>query len=165
MEARYLKLLHALDRLGNIARHDALVLLRYSLSSSNFYTSCVAPRALATRVSKDSTLSFGRACARFSIYPCRMTHWWAGNSISYLACTSSLLGFCCGYPFTPVQHARRQISVRPTIQCHAGPLHISKKASSVMGSDVSLFHKQSYWDKPLIGKVISDLNKLTDPYH
>src|SRR6218665_2507191 len=34
LEARYLELLHALDRLGNIARHDALVLLRYSLNSS-----------------------------------------------------------------------------------------------------------------------------------
>src|SRR6218665_3185075 len=34
LEARSLELLHALDRLGNIARHDALVLLRYSLSSS-----------------------------------------------------------------------------------------------------------------------------------
>ena len=34
LEARSRELLHALDRLGNIARGDALVLLRYSLSSS-----------------------------------------------------------------------------------------------------------------------------------
>src|SRR6218665_4065775 len=35
LEARYRELLHALDRLGNIARHNGLALLRYSLSSSN----------------------------------------------------------------------------------------------------------------------------------
>src|SRR6218665_2498411 len=34
LEARSRELLHALDRLGNIARHEALVLLRYSLGSS-----------------------------------------------------------------------------------------------------------------------------------
>src|SRR6218665_2572270 len=34
LETRSLELLHSLDRLGNIEKHDALVLLRYSLSSS-----------------------------------------------------------------------------------------------------------------------------------
>jgi len=41
-----------------------------------------------------------------------------------------------------------------------------QEASSVMDPDESLSHKQSYWDKPLIDNVISDLNTtLTDPYH
>src|SRR6218665_3928014 len=81
---------------------------------------------MATRVSKDSILPFGRACARFSIYPCRTT------SGSRPHCPSKLLGWEFDYlprlHFQPfwlllrVPFHSSPTSFRPAIRGHAGSL-------------------------------------------
>ena len=124
--ARSRELLHALDRLGNIDSHDVLVLQRHSLSSSKFlYILVCFPCAGHPGLERFGSALREGLCKVLNLSLSDLTahqSWWTVNSISCLACTSSLYGFNCGYPFAPVHHARRQISVRPTIRGHAGPL-------------------------------------------
>src|SRR6218665_2717442 len=109
LESRSRELLHALDRLDNIARHDALVLLRHSLSSSKllYILRCFSCAGHPGLERFDSAHREGL---------CKVTEgltvhqsWWTGNSISCLACTSRLFGFSGGYPFAPVNHHRRKL--------------------------------------------------------
>lgn len=173
LEARSLELLHALDRLGNIARHDALVLLRYSLSSSKLLhilrcSPCAGhpglqrfDSALRDGLCKVLNLSLSDDQWLQASLPIK-----AGGLGIRLATSLALPAFLASAAGSlSLQSNMLGDTFRSDPEYEAMLVHWLE-ASSVTGPDVCLFHKQSYWDKPLIDKVISDLNtKLTDPYH
>lgn len=125
--------------LGNVATHAALILLRYSLSSSKLLhilrcSPCAGHRGLE----RYDSIIRGSLCRTLSLSDVRSLapdlavhhSWWTGNSFGCLVCTSRLSASVAGTP-----------SLQPTKLIRGTFLADQQYEASMLNSAP----KQSYW--------------------